>query len=147
MNKKKLISYIKLLEKYSGKKVKLKEADEATKNQAVNNLHFINTSISNILEKIDELQDIPILTKERNITLNKISNSLSKINEQVDSLIEEITATRTDEIEKPLEEDVTMTTDDIIKNPQTVKKLADRKIDVKVKDKNSASSGNSSAYM
>jgi len=142
---KKIKYYIKLLEKYSSKKVFLKEADEATKNQAVNNLQFIKTSIGNVLSKIEELQDIPILTKERNITLNKISSSLGKIDQEIDGLIEEITATRTSEQEKPLDEDVSMSTDDIIRNPQVVKKLSDNKVDIKVKDKNMKSSS-SSAY-
>lgn len=143
---KKIKSYIKLLESYTKKKVILKEADEASKNQAINNLQFVSSSLSNVISKIQELKDIPILTEERTVTLNKMITSLTNMTNRVDSLIEEITGTETEEQEESLDEDVSMSTDDIIKNPQVVKKLSDNKVDVKVKDKNMKSSSSSSTF-
>jgi len=136
-NKERILVYMKLLEKYTGKKVTfLKEADEAAKNQAVNNLQFVQTSLDNSIDKINELYDVPVLNDERSALLNQISNMIGKVQDKVDQLIENITGVVSEEQEEVLDEDVSMSTDDIIKNPQAVKKLTDKKIDIKVKDKN-----------
>jgi len=133
----------KLLEKYSGKKVSLKEADEVSKNQAVNNLHFIETSINNSIDKLNEISELPVLNKERNILINKISLTLNKTSEFVNQLIENITGTVVED-EEALNEDLEMTTDQILKNPQQVKKLTDKKLDIKVIDPNNLTSSSSS---
>lgn len=138
--KQKIKVLIKLLEKNSGGKVMLKEADEAAKNQAVNNLQFIVSSIGNCIDKVNELYDIPVLNKESNIQTNILQRELSKVSDLASKLISNITGSTSEE---QLEEDVTMTTDDIIKNPNAVKKLSDRKIDVRVKDDNSSTSRSS----
>lgn len=138
----KISAITKLLEKYSGKKVILKEADEAAKNQAITILQSIQTSIGTMQDNLSELYDIPIMNKERNSKINILHSQLGKIQTSVDNLISTVTGISSEE---QLEEDVTMTSDDIIKKPDVVKKLNDRKIDVRVKDDNSPSSKSTSS--
>lgn len=142
MEKKQILSYIKLLEKYTGKKVKfskksLKEADEASKNEAVNNLQFISTSIKNVNDKIDEISDSPVIDKNIQKLLEEMQIQFEQYTHQIDTAIQDVIRGGSADQGHlfPLDEDIEMTTDDIIKNPQTVQKLQNGKVDVRVNDK------------
>lgn len=137
---------IQLLEKITGKKFRLVEANEASKNLAVNTLKALSDSLdlvaNNIVDAMDQIDELP----DNDVMITKLKGMESVIQAALTDTAEMITTitglqTTQNIMEPDLEESfnpnegsIEMSMTDATNNPDKVKKVLDKGINVKVDD-------------
>lgn len=138
--KNKLQERINLLESITGKKVILKEVNEASKNLSVESLKALSDSLDmvkqNLVQALNQVtnlgnQDI-IITKLKGLD-SIVDSSLTDVSEAISSL----TGMQTKEdimLDESDENGIEMTIDDAVKNIDNVKSFADKGVNVIIDD-------------
>ncbi|MEO6301773.1 MAG: hypothetical protein ABIP51_01245 [Bacteroidia bacterium] len=130
MNKRQIIR--KVLVELKTKKL-LKESPEGESNAVTTDLQDCVEVLSNLPEKLQTILDSTVSSEDIDI-LERTINSISYVNKKLNDLITKHTAGLTEDMSKDGE--VNMTVDNVIAQPQTLKKLTDKDIQVDVIDAN-----------